>query len=162
MTLRTTARRGWSIKWGVQLKPNRAWLYKSYLIYNFTCCVRASVCRTRQFCLTRQFYGRTGLCIFYGRTRLCYLLALRVVVAERHTPARSWNSGPESQMQQHSRCKSTAAATEEESSVRLSRSWNPGPESQMQQHPTRADCVRPSRLPTSFSNFHTVSKRFLT
>jgi hypothetical protein len=37
-------------------------------------------------------------------------------------------------MQQHSRCKNTAAATEEESSVRLSRSWNPGPESQMQQH----------------------------
>ncbi len=29
-------------------------------------------------------------------------------------------------------------------SVRLSRSWNPGPESQ-----ARADCVRPSRLPTS-------------
>ncbi len=32
---------------------------------------------------------------------------------------------------------------------REKRSWNPGPESQMQQHPTRADRVRPSRLPTS-------------
>ncbi len=30
-----------------------------------------------------------GCCIFYGRTGLCYILALRVVVAESHTPARS-------------------------------------------------------------------------
>jgi hypothetical protein len=35
----------------------------------------------------KAFYGRIGLCIFYGRTGLCIILALRVVVAERHTPA---------------------------------------------------------------------------
>ncbi len=68
-----------------------------YLIYKFTS-VRPSVrpsdkafcCRTglsdsgrsaaEPVCLIRQFYGRTGL---------CYILALRVVVAERHMPARS-------------------------------------------------------------------------
>jgi hypothetical protein len=140
--------------------------------------VRACVCLTIILTTILHFNSpaELGCCIFYGRTGLCYILALRVVVAERHTPARSWNPGPESQMQQHSRCKNTAAVTEEESSVRLSRfwnpgpesqisrswnpsresqiqqhprSWNPGPESQMQQHPTRADCVRPSRLSTS-------------
>jgi hypothetical protein len=99
------------------------------LIYKFTTSVRPS---DKAFCcLTRQFYGRTGLCIFYGRTGLYYILALRVVVAERHMPTRSWNPGLESQMQQHSRCKNMAATTKEENSVRLSRSWNPGPESQI-------------------------------
>ncbi len=33
------------------------------------------------------FYGRTGLCIFYRRTGLGIILALRVMVVERHTPA---------------------------------------------------------------------------
>jgi hypothetical protein len=73
-------------------------------------------------------------------------------VARRHTPTRSWNPGLESQI-------SRSWNPSIESQIlrswnpglesQISRSWNPGPESQMQQHPTRADCVRPSQLPTS-------------
>jgi hypothetical protein len=41
-------------------------------------------------------------------------------------------------------------------SVRLSRSWNPGLESQMQRHSrARADCVRPSLVPTSSKYYQT-------
>jgi len=49
--------------------------------------INSLVCLWHDNSAAKAFYGRTGLCIFYGRTGLCIILALRVVVAERHTPA---------------------------------------------------------------------------
>jgi hypothetical protein len=55
---------------------------KSYILIHLVC---ASVWHYNS--ATKAFYGRSGLCIFYGRTSFCIILALQVVVAERHTLA---------------------------------------------------------------------------
>ncbi len=49
--------------------------------FYFILYINSLVCLSHDNSTAKAFYGKTGLCIFYGRTNL------RVVVAERHTPA---------------------------------------------------------------------------